>query len=91
MADPPPLLVLVGTYGEKLGHVDGKGEGVYALLLDRTTLAPHVAAAASPYHAKPQLGEAVGGETQWAVWCELIVAGTTASPKRHLAPWTPPP
>ena len=61
MSDASPLLVLVGTYGEKLGHVDGKGEGVYALLLDRATLAPHVSAATSPYHAKPQLGEAAGG------------------------------
>jgi len=35
-----PLLVLVGTYGEKLPHVHGKGEGVYALLLDRRQLTP---------------------------------------------------
>lgn len=35
-----PLLLLVGTYGETLPHVDGKGEGVYAILLDRRSLTP---------------------------------------------------
>jgi 6-phosphogluconolactonase (cycloisomerase 2 family) len=31
------LLVFVGTYGEKLGHVEGKGEGVYVLRFDPIT------------------------------------------------------
>ena len=31
-------LVFIGTYGEKLGHVDGKGKGVYALRFDRQRL-----------------------------------------------------
>ena len=40
MAASSPLLVLGGTYGEKLGHVDGQGKGVYAFTIDRETLAP---------------------------------------------------
>ena len=31
-------LVVVGTYGEKLGHVDGKGKGVYVLKFDHAKM-----------------------------------------------------
>ena len=32
-------LVICGTYGEKLGHVHGKGKGLYVLKFDRSSLA----------------------------------------------------
>ena len=32
-------LVVCGTYGEKLGHVNGKGKGLYVLKFDRSSLA----------------------------------------------------
>ena len=31
-------MLLVGTYSQKLGHVDGKGNGVYALRFNRETM-----------------------------------------------------
>jgi hypothetical protein len=34
-------LVFVGTYSQKYGHVDGKGEGIYAFTMnDRGELTP---------------------------------------------------
>eukprot|EP00966_Prymnesium_polylepis_P030139 700724-Prymnesium_polylepis.1 len=57
-------LLLVGTYGEKLGHVDGKGQGVYVLLLDRQSIrlvsGPPELAAPVPLLGVPQLGGADG-------------------------------
>lgn len=32
-------LVVISTYGEKLGHVNGKGKGLYVLKFDRSSLA----------------------------------------------------
>ena len=51
--------LLVGTYGEKLGHVDGKGKGVYAVRFDRETLSlvPFTPTAGL---TTPQLGGASG-------------------------------
>ena len=51
--------LFVGTYSESLGHVDGKGEGVYAFLFDRENmrLDPFVPAAKL---TTPQLGGSTG-------------------------------
>ena len=46
--------IFVGTYGEKLGHVDGQGKGVYAFTIDRETLSP--AEGRAKFHGAAQLG-----------------------------------
>eukprot|EP00928_Gymnodinium_smaydae_P089628 TRINITY_DN7355_c0_g1_i1.p1 TRINITY_DN7355_c0_g1~~TRINITY_DN7355_c0_g1_i1.p1 ORF type:complete len:423 (+),score=62.63 TRINITY_DN7355_c0_g1_i1:85-1353(+) len=50
------MLVFVGTYGEKLGHVDGKGKGVYVLELDATSLSLASESGGKGFLNKAQLG-----------------------------------
>jgi hypothetical protein len=45
-------LLFVGTYGERLGHVDGKAKGIYAARLDRAALSAF-APSPRPRHAFP--------------------------------------
>ena len=52
---------IVGTYSESLGHVDGKGKGVYALRFDRKGLSI-VSSDGDSFVGKPQLG-GIGGLT----------------------------
>ena len=54
-------LLFVGTYGEKLGHVDGKGKGIYVLRFDRETLSIQAdTQRLRPFFGQPQLGGAEG-------------------------------
>ena len=53
-------LVIIGTYGEKLGHVHGKGSGVYVLQFDHAleSFTKSSSAKSSKYFlGKPQLSE----------------------------------
>jgi 6-phosphogluconolactonase len=38
MATTSPQLIIVGTYSEKLGHVEGKGKGLYVVRFNREAL-----------------------------------------------------
>ncbi len=49
--DQQQHLVICGTYGEKLGHVHGKGKGLYVLKFDRASLT------FSEDFGEPQLGD----------------------------------
>ena len=63
------VVIVVGTYSEKLGHVDGKGAGLYVLRLDREKLSvvPDEAA-----FGKAQLGGAQpNGSVEWNQWRSL--------------------
>eukprot|EP00978_Attheya_sp_CCMP212_P016697 scaffold43964_cov53-Attheya_sp.AAC.1 len=51
-------LLFVGTYGEKLGHVDGKGEGVYVLSYEESS---RRLVYESPFFGRSQLGVKDGG------------------------------
>ena len=51
------MLLFVGTYGEKLGHVHGKAKGVYVFELDPCTLTAK-ADSSKPFHGVAQLGGA---------------------------------
>ena len=46
-------MIVIGTYGEKLGHVDGKGKGLYVVRFDKEKQAFSPAAGTL---GKPQLG-----------------------------------
>ena len=59
------MLIVVGTYSEQLGHVTGKGDGLYVLELDDETLTlksnvEHDTAANTFFFGRPQLGPASG-------------------------------
>jgi 6-phosphogluconolactonase len=62
----PCEFIFVGTYGEKLGHVDGKGKGVYVLRFDTETLRL-VWPASMPLLGQPQLdsGMREGWNSTW--------------------------
>ena len=49
------MYIYCGTYGEKLGHVSGKGSGVYVIDIDATTLTVSEPAADGSFLGKPQL------------------------------------
>ena len=61
------MLLVVGTYSEKLGHVAGKGDGLYVLNIDDETLTIKTeedqddsSSSATPFFGKPQLGPSSG-------------------------------
>ena len=53
------MLIVVGTYSETLGHVTGKGDGLYVLDVDDETLTLK-STAANTFFGRPQLGPSSG-------------------------------
>jgi len=53
------MLIVVGTYSEKLGHVTGKGDGLYVLDVDDETLTVKTDDS-TMFFGKPQLGPSSG-------------------------------
>ena len=49
------MYIYCGTYGEKLGHVSGKGSGVYVIDIDASTLTLSEPPADGSFLGKPQL------------------------------------
>lgn len=64
LSTPTQSLIVIGTYGEKLGHVDGKGRGLYCILFDsasrRLVTGPPDLPFEVPFLGLPQLGGAGG-------------------------------
>ena len=58
------MLLVVGTYSEKLGHVTGKGDGLYVLTIDDTltikTEDQEESSSSATFFGKPQLGPSSG-------------------------------
>ena len=59
------MLLVVGTYSEKLGHVTGKGDGLYVLNIDNETLTiktedQEESSSSATFFGKPQLGPSSG-------------------------------
>lgn len=54
------MLLVVGTYSEKLGHVTGKGDGLYVLNIDDGTLTICKTDQEGGVFGKPQLGPSSG-------------------------------
>jgi len=59
------MLIVVGTYSEKLGHVAGKGDGLYVLDVDDETLTlkshRHETTTTTTFFGRPQLGPCSSG------------------------------
>ena len=49
-------LLVVGTYSQKLGHVHGKGKGLYVLRLDGKSLSVGSVEPEESLFGRPQLG-----------------------------------
>ena len=67
------MLIAIGTYGETLGHVDGKGKGVYVVRCDDKsfhTAIPDEASADDNFFGTAQLGDLVKNPTYLAAHCE---------------------